>query len=329
MHIHIWFFSSIATLLAANLPAAEEKFSFQRPLMGTRFVVTCYADERNNAEKAAASAFETAENLETVASDYLPGSELSALSSKPTGTPIPLSPSLYHLLDHSRRLAEATGGAFDPTLGPLTGLWRESRDQGRLPDPEKLRSALGRTGWRHFTLDPESLTITLHRQGMAFDLGAVAKGYAADLMLESLSRNGITKAMIAAGGEIRLGDPPPGRDGWRIALQTFDLARPDEVITLSNAAVSTSGDLHQSVEIDGIRYSHILSPRTGLGLTRRIASIVVADEAKLSDPLSTAACVLGQDGSTALLHFPGLRKLIQRTPDESHSLIRKNHPSTK
>lgn len=152
---------------------------------------------------------------------------------------------------------------------------------------EKLRSALARTDWQHFTLDPGSRTIALHRGNMAFDLGAVAKGYAADLMLESLAGNGISRSMIAAGGEIRLGDPPPGRDGWPVALQTFDRSRPDEVVTLTNAAVSTSGDLHQSVEIDGIRYSHILDPGTGLGLTRRIAAIAIANEAKLSDALST------------------------------------------
>jgi len=317
----------VSTLLVTVLPAAEEKFRFERPLMGTRFIVTCYADERDAAERAANAAFEVAENLNAVASDYLPASELSMLASKPIDKPIPLSPPLYGLLDLSRRVAEASDGAFDPTLGPLTKLWRETRDLRRLPDPEELHSTLARVGWQHFTLDPESQAITFHRENMALDLGAVAKGYAADLMLESLVRNGISKAIIVAGGDIRLGDPPPGRDGWRVALQTFDLAHPDEVITLSNAAVSTSGDLHQSVEIDGIRYSHVLSPRTGLGLTRRIASIVVADEAKLSDALSTAACVLGPEGCESLRHFPGLRELKIRTPEESRILVRKHHPS--
>ncbi|RYD29619.1 MAG: FAD:protein FMN transferase, partial [Verrucomicrobiaceae bacterium] len=185
-----------------------------------------------------------------------------------------------------------------------------------------------RTGWRHFTLDPASRTITLHREDMAFDLGAVAKGYAADLMLESLAANGIRRAMIVAGGEIRLGDAPPGREGWRVAVRTFDPSRPDEVVVLSNAAVSTSGDLYQSVEIDGIRYSHILSPLTGLGLTRRVAAMVIADEAKLSDPLSTAACVLGPDASEKLRNFPGLRELKVTTPHETLVRIPDSNPSS-
>ncbi len=325
---HPGIFLMTITCLVAALPASAEKFRFERPLMGTRFMVVCHADNRDTATKAADAAFRVAEELNATASDYLPESELSMLSSKPAGKPIPLSPLLYALLEHSRRMAEATDGAFDPTLGPLTRLWRETRDQRRMADAEKLQSARERTGWRNFTLDPASRTITLHRENMAFDLGAVAKGYAADLMLESLAEHGIRRAMIAAGGEIRLGDAPPDRDGWRVAVQTFDPARPDEVVILSNAAVSTSGDLYQSVEIDGVRYSHILSPVTGLGLTRRIAAMVIADEAKLSDPLSTAACVLGPDSSERLRNFPGLRELKVRTPQETLVRIPGNNPST-
>lgn len=313
--------------LVSGLSAAEEKFRFVRPLMGTRFSVVCYAADRAVAAEAAAAAFSVAEEINRVASDYLPDSELSRLAFKPTGTPVRLSPRLYEMLAHSRRLAEASGGAFDPTLGPLTKLWRETRDQGRLPDPEALRSARAAIGWRHFTLDPESRSITLLRENMAFDLGGMAKGYAADLMLESLAAAGISRAMIAAGGDIRLGDPPPGRDGWRVAVQTFDPSRPDEILVLSQAAVSTSGDLHQSVEIDGVEYSHILDPGTGLGLTRRIAASVIADEAKLSDPLATAACVLGRGACGGLLNFAGVRSVNPRTLQDSPSRLRPPSPS--
>jgi thiamine biosynthesis lipoprotein len=144
---------------------------------------------------------------------------------------------------------------------------------------------------------------------MAFDLGGVAKGCAADLMLETLAEAGIPQALITAGGDIRLGAAPPGREGWNVAIKTFDLSGNDEILTLSNAAVSTSGDLHQSVEIDGVKYSHILDPATGLGLTRRIAASVIADNAKLSDALATAACVQDSAGCEALRKMPGVREV--------------------
>ncbi len=307
---------SLSFLAAAG---AAEKFSFERPLMGTKFSVVCYAESREFAEKAAEAAFSKAEEVNAVSSDYLPDSELSLLSSKPVGAPVPLSPLLFELMNDSRRVAEAAGGAFDPTLGPLTKLWRESRANGRLPDPEKLRTARASVGWRHFTVDPKARTITLHRENMAFDLGGIAKGYAADLMLETLAEAGISQALITAGGDIRLGDAPPGREGWKVAVKTFDLSGNDEILTLSNAAVSTSGDLHQSVEIDGVKYSHILDPATGLGLTRRIAASVIADNAKLSDALATAACVLGPDGCEALRKMPGVREVKIRVLQDAET----------
>ena len=306
---------------------AEERFRFERELMGTRFVVVCHAVDQTVAKRAVDAAFAIAEVVNQTASDYLAESELSQLALQPPGKPVVLSPMLYRLLDHSRHLAASSGGAFDPTLAPLSILWREARETGRLPDPESISNARAATGWRHFTLDPASRSITRHRTNMAFDLGGVAKGYTADLMLESLAAAGIPRAMIAAGGDIRLGDPPPARDGWRVALQTFDLARHDEVLTLCNAAVSTSGDLHQSVEIDGVKYSHILDPATGIGLTRRIAASVIADEAKLSDPLATAACVLGPDAGAALRRLPGVREVKIRVLQESGEEPRSNTPA--
>jgi thiamine biosynthesis lipoprotein len=297
-----------AWVLAA-FPAQAEAWRFQRELMGTRFTIVCCSGDHDTAKQAAAVAFEVAEGMNRVASDYRPDSELTRLASVPVSQPVVLSPLLFDVLEHSRALAAATNGAFDPTLGPLTRLWRQTRQQRDLPGVAVLEAARAATGWRHFSLDPTSRCVTLHRQGMSFDLGGVAKGYAADLMLESLAADGMRHAMVAAGGDIRLGDPPPGREGWRVAVQTVDLTRHDEVRVLANAAVSTSGDLHQWVEIEGVRYSHILDPATGLGLTRRLAATVIADTAKLSDALATAACVMGPDAAEVLHRLPGVREV--------------------
>ncbi len=317
---------SFLSLLLSTAVVAAEKFTFERPLMGTRFSVVCYAEDRSAAAKAAKAAFARGEEVNQVASDYLPDSELSQLGQKTPHSPITLSPLLYDLLDHSRTLAEATNGAFDPTLGPLTKLWRTTRDSMRLPDAETLRRAQESVGWQHYTLDPQTRSITLLKKNMAFDLGGIAKGYAADLMLDSMITAGFPRTMITAGGDIRLGDGPTDRAGWNVAVQTFDPAKPDEILTLANCAVSTSGDLHQSVKIEGVTYSHILDPATGLGLTHRIAVTVIADHGKRSDPLATAACVVGTDGISSLKKLPGVRdvkpRVLQDRPPEKRS-----HPS--
>ena len=321
------FLTATSILLSLSLAAMGEKFSFQRELMSTRFTIVCYTDDQATAQKAAEAAFAIGEKMNAVASDYLPESELNQLASKPIDTPVALSQLLLDLLEYSHQLAEKTQGAFDPTLGPLTKLWRETRNNKRLPDTETLQAARATVGWKHFTLDKKSSSITLLHKNMAFDLGGIAKGYAADLMLESMIAAGLPQSMITAGGDVRLGNPPPGRDGWNVAVQTFDLEKRDEILTLSNCAVSTSGDLHQSVEIDGVKYSHILDPKTGLGLTKRIAATVVADTAKLSDAIATAACVMGEGSAGDLKKIPGVREVKIRTLQDSTATPRFEKPN--
>ncbi|MCH7227509.1 FAD:protein FMN transferase [Haloferula sp. A504] len=301
-----------ALLLIAPLTAGERQ-QFSRELMGTTFSITCYTDDPALAKKAAAEAFAAAAAINAVASDYLTDSELSKLSSAPVDEPIELSATLFDLLETARRTAQMTGGLYDPTLGPLTRLWRESRRTGCLPDSETLAAARKATGWQHYALDSEARTITLGKPGMRFDLGGLAKGYAADQMLAILVEQGIQRSSVVAGGDIAVAAAPSGRGAWRVGLKTFDPRKPDEAVPLVHAAVSTSGDLFQFVDIDGVRYSHILDPATGLGLTDPIAVSVIAPKATLSDPLATAACVAGADKAKELLKSWGATDFRVRT----------------
>lgn len=301
------------TFLVLMLPAAlatETRHVFERPLMGTRFSITCHGPDEAAARKAAAAAFAAGEEVNRIASDYLADSELMRL---PTGQATKVSPRFGELLAASFRFAAATDGAFDPTLGPLSKLWRETRRTRQLPTPEVLARARDASGWKHATWDGTALL--LEKPGMQLDLGGIAKGFAADRMLAVMVEAGFPRTCIAAGGDLRLGDPPPGKTAWRIGLQTFDEDEPEEVVELANCAVSTSGDLHQHVEIAGKRYSHILDPATGLGLTGRIAVSVIAKDAATSDALATAACVAGAGKAEALALRAGATRVIVRTAE--------------
>ena len=136
---------------------------------------------------------------------------------------------------------------------------------------------------------------------MRLDLGGIAKGYAEDDALRAMRRFGVRSALIEMGGDIVAGDPPPGRPGWRVEVSAAGPEAPDRIITVANCAVSSSGDTEQFVEIDGKRYSHIVDPRTGVGLTDRIAVTVVARRGRISDGLSTAVSVLGAAAGSRLL----------------------------
>jgi thiamine biosynthesis lipoprotein len=138
---------------------------------------------------------------------------------------------------------------------------------------------------------------------MLLDLGGIAKGYACDAALAVLRQHGITRALVALGGDIAVGEPPPDRAGWRIGIAPLrsPAAPPRHYLLVKNVGVSTAGDMHQAVEIDGKRYSHIIDPKTGIGLVGRRSATVVAPNATMSDGLDTAMCVMGPERGMAMI----------------------------
>lgn len=257
--------------------------------MGTLFRISCHTDNQTLFTKAATEAFARAAEINAVASDYIADSELLSFSKLPHGKPHPVSTILFPLLLQAQHFARETKGNFDFTLGPLTKLWRESRRRKSLPPPEKLAAALAASGHQKLLLDEKKRTLTFTVPGMRLDLGGIAKGQAADAMLAVFLNHHLPRTAITCGGDVRVGDPPPGKKHWLIAVKTRDETTPP--IKLANAAVSTSGDLHQFIEIDGKSYSHVIDPRTGLGLTSQRSATIVAPTAAESDALATAACV--------------------------------------
>ncbi len=283
--------------------------SFERALMGTRFSITCYHGDFHEAKTAAEAAFDHAERINQVASDYIADSELLGLSKHPDGVPVTVSPLLFQLILEARDLAEKTGGRFDPTLGPLTRLWRESRRRKSLPAPEILAAAQAATGWQSLFLDPHDRTITLTKPTMRLDLGGIAKGQAADAMLTAMKDYGIPRSCITAGGDIRVGEPPPAAQGWKVGIKTLAENDDSRFLFIANCGVSTSGDLHQFIEIAGTRYSHIIDPATGLGLTRSVTATVIAPTATVSDAVATACCVAPSDLARAIASAAGATKV--------------------
>lgn len=297
---------------ATNSPVLH-RFEFASPHMGTLFTITLYAADETNAGVAAREAFARVAELDSVMSDYDADSELMRLCAQPSGQPVPVSRDLFDVLERAQNFSRMSGGAFDVTVGPYTRLWRFSRKRKILPSPAELAKARAAVGWEKLRLDPRARTVTLLAPDMRLDLGGIGKGYAADAALKILRTHGLTRALVAASGDIAIGDAPPGQGGWRIGIAPID-ARTNAVakaVLLCNAGVSTSGDTEQFVEIDGVRYSHDLNPATGLGLTNRIQATVIARDATASDALCKPVCVLGPERGLKLIDaLPGAAAVV-------------------
>jgi thiamine biosynthesis lipoprotein len=290
---------------------SEARISGTRRLMGVPWTITVSADEATG-RPAIAAAFAEVARLEGILSDYDPASELSRLSAtSPAAAPVPVGDDLWRVLEQAAEIRDATGGAFDITVGPLTTLWRRSRRSGRLPPPDKLAAALAAVGPETLVLDPATRTARLVRAGMRLDPGGIGRGDAIDRGMEVLAAHGIDAAMIDCSGDVAVSGPPPGTSGWRIAVRPFGTSgaaaqEETETLVLAHAAVTTSGDAYQFVEIDGVRYGHIVDPRTGLGVRGGPAVTVIAASATMADALATALGVLEPEQGLAVLErFPG------------------------
>jgi len=273
--------------------------------MGVAVRVVVYAPDDGSARRAARAAYARIAELEEIMSDYRPQSEVRRLAGR-VGTDVPVSEPLYDVLARALELARLSEGAFDPTVGPFVELWRVARRTGRLPERAALDSAAARVGWRHVHLDSAARAARLDVAGMRIDLGGIAKGYILDQARAELGRQGLRRVLLQAGGDISAGDPPPGRAGWRVAGVPGGS-------TLANAAASTSGDTEQFVIIGGVRYSHVVDPRTGVGLTSRRQATVVALDGATADGLATALTVLDDEAGAALLKtFPTVTAKVRR-----------------
>jgi len=261
--------------------------------MGTSVRIVLYAPDEVQARQAADSAYSRIDDLEAALSHYRPDSEVSRLSAASGQGERRVNADLLRVLQTADKFSRLTEGAFDVTVGPLVLLWREARRTHRMPAPDDLEQARELVDYKKLEIRPERQAALLKKAGMKLDLSAIAKGYAAEQALLVLKSKGISSALVDAGGDIVVSGAPPGRPGWRVALQKPKAdTGAERAVTLKNVAIATSGDAYQYVEIAGKRYSHILDPRTGLGTTDAASATVIAPDGMTADALATALCVM-------------------------------------
>jgi FAD:protein FMN transferase len=314
--VFLWVGLSTAT---ASEPPALRRFEFTQVEMAVKVKIVLYSADEAAATIAAKDAFSRVHALNGILSDYDSESELSRLSNTAgEGKAVHVSADLWKVLEHAQRVSRQSDGAFDVTVGPVVRLWRRARRQVELPSPKALKEATALVGYKLVRLDPQRHTVELLKKGMRLDLGGIAKGYAMDEALAQLGRHGLKQAMVEAGGDMRLGDPPPGRAGWRVGIPPLDnpQGEPLSCLELSRVAVSTSGDVIQYVEIGGKRYSHVIDPRTGMALTDHCRVMVVGPSGIAADAITKAVGVLGPEKGLKLIdQTPGMAAMITRAPN--------------
>jgi thiamine biosynthesis lipoprotein len=217
---------------------------------------------------------------------------------------VPAPEELLDVLERARYYAELSGGAFDPTVGPLVRLWGIGDENPRVPGAAEIQQALSLVDWRDLLIDRAAGTAFLRRRGQSLDLGAIAKGYAADQAAALLRRSGNRRAIIDLGGNIFALGERQGRENWRIGVQDPLEERGSYlgVLGVKNKSVVTSGVYERYFEEGGLRYHHILSTQNGYPVRNGLLSVTIITEQSIdADALSTVVFALGLEKGLALV----------------------------
>ena len=281
--------------------------------MATRFELVLHGDNATRLRAAGEAALKEIERLEARLSLYRPTSEIARVNGLAAREPVRVSPSVFALLQHARRLQVESGGAFDITVAPLVRCWGFMHGTGRLPEPAEIELARACSGMAHVMLDEQNYSVRFDKEGVMIDLGAIGKGYAIDCAAEILREAGVNSALVHGGTSTVYGiGAPPDADGWKIAIDAAP-GQPSSEITvlLRDNALSVSAVWGKCFEAEGKKFGHVIDPRSGWPVNNAVQAAAVLASATETDALSTALLVLGFEGHDAISRLrPQMRTLI-------------------
>lgn len=311
MFSFLWITLAYFFLPSLLFSQSSTRYEYTAPKMGTEFRLVLYAPTKEIADKAAEAAFNRVDKLNAIFSDYDASSEVSRLSiSAGTGQEVPVSKELWEVLLLAQEVAQKSKGAFDVTIGPVSKLWRRAIRQQAYPNLIQLEEAKEKVCYKHLQLNAKSHSVRLKKKDMRLDLGGIAKGYTVDEICKILQQYGIQTALIDGGGDIFGHGSPPDAAGWKVQMlsrQTRSLnldyfdketknwssqKEQEKVAYLTNQAIASSGNTYKYLDWKGQRYSHIINPKTGVGVMHNDIINIQASSCALADAIASTLTVL-------------------------------------
>lgn len=294
--------SRVGNLHEGPLPSKHQT----RIMMDTVVTLRIYAGDAHQVEKAMEATFAEIERLEGILSRWIPSSEISKINDTAGRGSVLVCPETWQTITGTQELSRLTNGAFDITIGAITQLWDFQSDEARVPDEAAIQRGLRFVGPQQILLDSLDVKMGLRERGAAIDLGGAAKGYAVDRALEVLRRYGVKAAVVDAGGDIGLLGKKSRGEVWKIGIRHPQvLGETIEVLEVDSGAVATSGNYERYFFQDGVRYHHILDPKTGMPARGVVSVTILAKTALEADILSTAVFVLGPKRGMTLIEQLG------------------------
>jgi FAD:protein FMN transferase len=280
--------------------ARAEWITRSEAIMGTRCSVELWSEDRAKGEAAITSVFDDMRRIDRLMSTWKEDTEISLVNREAAKHPVKIAPELFKLLQDSVKYSELTHGAFDITYASVGYLYDFKK--GVHPDSKAIKDALPGINWRHMVLDPKKSTVFFQRIGMRIDLGGIAKGHSVDKGIEILQKQGITRAMVNAGGDTRIIGDRFGRP-WVVGVRDPDHEGKTFLkLPLTDASFSTSGDYERYFDEDGKRFHHIIDPKTGDSARKCRSVTVISGNATRTDALTKSVFIMGPEEGIAFIN---------------------------
>jgi len=285
---------TLLLLLFSLSTFAQENFKRTLILMGSRFDITVVASNEKEGNKYIDSAIFEIARIEKLISSWDLNSETSLINKLSGIKPIKVDKELFDLIERSIAISTLTNGAFDISYASMDRIWKYDGTMREMPSEEKISSSIKKVGYQNIIIDKEAQTVFLKLKGMKIGFGAIGKGYAADKAKALLIEKGVKAGIINASGDLNAwGKQANGRD-WMVAITNpLNKNKVFSWLPINDSAIVTSGNYEKFISFNGIRYSHIIDPRTGYPSTGIISTSIMTSNAELADAISTSVFVMG------------------------------------
>jgi len=280
--------------------------------MGSPLNIIFYTQDSVIANNQAKACFKLIDSLNHIFSNYDSSSELTRINNNAGIAKNIVSPLMWELIMKAKEAYIKSNGAYNIAMGPLTHLWRNARRLKQFPTQTQIKNNLLLSDFNKIQINHQDHSIYLAAKGMQLDFGGIGKGYIAQKVIDYLKNQGITESLVDAGGDIVLGNAPLNKKGWTVGVNKPEQAEDllTEKLQLHNLSVATSGDVYQFIEHQGKKYSHIIDPTTGYGVTSLRNVTVIAKDGAVADWLATACSILPIQKSKELAHVMHAELLI-------------------
>jgi len=285
---------TLLLLLFSLSTFAQENFKRTLILMGSRFDITVVASNEKEGNEYLDSAIFEITRIEKLISSWDLNSETSLINKHSGIKPIKVDKELFDLIERSIAISKLTNGAFDISYASMDRIWNYDGSMRKMPSEEEISNSIKKVGYQNISIDKEAQTVFLKLKGMKIGFGAIGKGYAADKAKALLIEKGVKAGIINASGDLNAWGKQADGSDWMVAITNpLNKNKVFSWLPINDSAIVTSGNYEKFISFDGIRYSHIIDPRTGYPSTGIISTSIMTSNAELADAISTSVFVMG------------------------------------